>query len=166
MLATCACFFLVGLPFCTRLGNELLDVVDHYAVSYFLLFGCFLEAVMFALDVGWQRIAAALRLATAGNPSTPNGRFLAPHPLFWRGCLYVTVPVFTLFLFVQLWVTDLQSPYQGYPDGLQAVGWTLLAILLVITPLTLPQRAAGSLPTLTRRHPNRPSEVLGTDQPL
>ncbi len=35
--------FVAGLPFTTRGGNELLDVVDRFGVSYFLLLGSFIE---------------------------------------------------------------------------------------------------------------------------
>ena len=47
-----------------------------------------------------------------------------------------------------MWAKDVQRPYGGYPGGLQAFGWTLLAVLLVITPLTMRSSEAGSLPTL------------------
>ena len=106
---------------------------------------------MFAADFGWARFENAIRTATIGNSSTPNGRTLLPHANYWRLCLYVTAPIFTSSLFVQLWVQDVQKAYGGYPASLQACGWTLLALLLCITPLTMGQSAPGSLPALTAR---------------
>jgi hypothetical protein len=43
VLFTCVLFFLVGLPFCTRRGNEVLDVTDHFGLPYFLLLGARIE---------------------------------------------------------------------------------------------------------------------------
>ena len=106
----CSLLFVAGLPFCTRAGLELLDVTDRYGVSYYLLGGCFVEICMFHLDFGWDRLAAHVRQATLGNKATPNGRTFQP-VWFWKLCLYVTVPAFTVVLFLQLWVQDLSKPY-------------------------------------------------------
>jgi SNF family Na+-dependent transporter len=133
---TSAVLFLAGLPFCTRGGLELLDVTDRYGVSYYLLIGCFLEICMFHLDFGWARLAAHVRQATIGNKATPRGRKFWP-AAFWKLCLYVTAPVITFVLFLQLWAKDLSTPYQGYPAGFQAYGWTLLMALMLLTPVTM-----------------------------
>ena len=143
----CSLLFLAGLPFCTRGGLALLDVTDRYGVSYYLLGGCFLEICMFHLDFGWDRLAAHVKQATVGNRATPNGRVFWP-VAFWKLCLYVTVPVFTAVLFVQLWVQDLSRPYGGYPAGYQTFGWILLMALMLITPITMCKldQTPGSLP--------------------
>lgn len=143
----CSLLFVAGLPFCTRGGLELLDVTDRYGVSYYLLGGCFLEICMFHLDFGWDRLAAHVRQATVGNKATPKGRTFWP-AAFWKLCLYVTVPVFTVVLFVQLWVQDLSRPYGGYPAGYQTFGWILLMALMLITPITMFKldRTPGTLP--------------------
>lgn len=148
--AVCTFLFLGGLPFCTRAGNQLLDVVDRFGVSYYLLLGCFLESCMFNLDFKWERLAYAVRAATRGNRATPTGRQIQPAP-FWRMTYLVSVPCLTLFLFVYIFVQDLSSPYGGYPAGFQAVGWLILTSLLALTPLTLWQRAPGTLPPLRAR---------------
>ena len=116
-------------------------------MSYYLLGGCFLEICMFHLDFGWDRLAAHVRQATLGNKATPNGRTFQP-VWFWKLCLYVTVPVFTLVLFVQLWVQDLSTPYGGYPAGYQTFGWTILMALMLLTPVTMfkVDRTPGTLP--------------------
>merc|ERR1712194_349135 len=64
--------------------------------------------------------------------ATPDGRKFQP-VWFWKLCLYVTVPVFTVVLFVQLWVQDLSKPYGGYPRGYQTFGWTILMALMLVT---------------------------------
>lgn len=89
--------FMIGLLFSTRRGNELLDVIDFYAGTLFLLTVCSLEAIMLNLDYGWERLATALKLATHGNEATPNGRNIFPKWLC-RLDFHFTVPVITGFL--------------------------------------------------------------------
>jgi len=89
--------FLIGLLFATRRGNELLDVVDFYAGTLFLLLVCCMEAIMLNLDYGWERLATSLKLATYGNPGTPEGRNVFPKWLC-RIDFHFTVPAITGFL--------------------------------------------------------------------
>lgn len=136
---------LLGMPFCTRAGGELLDVVDHFAGTVLLLVICFVESIMFNFDFGWRRLAYALKKATIGNKGTPNGRDLFPKFLC-RLDFHVTVPLLTGALFLYLFVSDILKPYSGYPTGFVAFGWTLFAVLVSIIPLTLWKRDAGTLP--------------------
>merc|ERR1719444_668008 len=77
----CIGLFLLGIPYCTRLGNQLLDVVDHNVGAVILLAGCALEGIMLNLDFGWNRVVEVVRTATKGNPATPDGRRI--WPLCW-----------------------------------------------------------------------------------
>jgi len=142
VLGVCVMFFLAGLPYCTRMGNELLDVVDRFVASYYLLFGCFLEAVMVFLDVGFDRIQAALLSATIGNARTPNGRRL--HPAM-KGMFFGSVPLFCLVLFLVFFANDASEQYEGYPAGLNGFGWAMLVLLLLVTPATMWQKTPGTL---------------------
>ena len=105
---------------------------------------------MFHLDFGWARLSAHVKQATLGNRATPEGRRFYP-PLFWKATLYVTVPAFTLILFLQLLWQDLSTPYGGYSAGYQAYGWCLLLALVLLTPLTMVKvdKAPGTLPPTT-----------------
>jgi len=134
VLLTCAGFFLCGLPYCTRMGNELLDTMDHYVVAYYLLLGVGLEAAMAMCSFGWRRFAIAVKRATFGNSGTPNGRELRPE-LFWKLCLGFTVPAMCLFLFIYIFLEDATVPYQGYPVWVQVVGWSSLLLTVIMTPL-------------------------------
>jgi SNF family Na+-dependent transporter len=131
---TCAGFFLCGLPYCTRMGDELLDTMDHYVTSYYLLLGVAVEAVMFMYSFGWRRSAIAVKRATFGNAGTPNGRELRPD-VFWKFCLVCAVPAMCLFLFVYAFVADTRNAYGGYPVWVQVVGWSSLLLTLIMTPL-------------------------------
>merc|ERR1711879_130480 len=144
---TCAGFFLCGLPYCTQMGNELLDTMDHYVVAYCLLFGVAMESFMFLCNFGWRRLSVAVRRATFGNSATPRGRKLSP--FFWRFCLVCTVPGMCLLLFLHIITTDLGTPYEGYPAWMQAIGWSSLVLTLSMTPLGLFRRGKSSLVPLT-----------------
>jgi len=149
---TCVILYLCGLPYCTRMGNELLDVVDHYVVGYFLLFGVAIESVMFTLDYKWPRLLAAIKVATFGNPATPRGRVLWPE-WYWRVCIHFLTPAMTTFLFFYNLETDAQHKYENYPDWCQGIGWCLFAIPLVITLVVgfRHYKERGSLPPLDPR---------------
>ena len=49
------------------MGNNILDVIDMFVGTIFLLAVCFVESVVLNLDVGWQRLTCALKTATLGN---------------------------------------------------------------------------------------------------
>jgi len=59
--ACCLVLFVFGLPFCTRMGNALVDVVDHYVGTVFLLFACLIEIIMFNMHYKFERLALHLR---------------------------------------------------------------------------------------------------------
>merc|ERR1712048_159317 len=63
-LVCCIVLLGCGLPYCSRMGNELLDVVDHYIAVYVLLIGVALEGFMFLIHFGWRRAEIALQIAT------------------------------------------------------------------------------------------------------
>lgn len=137
----CTILFLFGLPFCTQKGGELLETVDHFVGTLALLLGCFVEAMMFNFDVGWERLALALKQATVGNKRTPSGRNLWPLP-FWRLCLHVTAPMATLALAVYVFAQDVEDS----PNSIE--GWTLFGLLVVIGVSTLWDFSKGTLTSL------------------
>lgn len=102
----------------TRLGLELLNVVEHYVGTSFLLFVVFLETVMLNINFGWKQLAFALHEATTvGNPSTPEGRTLFPS---WLCCIdsHLTVPAIVGALGIYLLPNDIRSSYGDYSVGL------------------------------------------------
>jgi len=53
---------------------------------------------------------------------------------------------FGLALFT--FVNDLQTPYEGYPSGLLAFGWTLLALFFATLFVTMWKTEQGQLPPI------------------
>ena len=126
--------------------------------TLFLLYVCFVESVIFNLNFGWRRLNLALRAATFGGKRFPQGRNIFPRP-FCRMDFHVTVPVATIFLFLYRLQAVSRDPYGGYPQSLLAWGWTLLAICMATTLLTIWRRGASTMPAI--EEDPRFDEVLG-----
>jgi hypothetical protein len=135
------------LLFATRRGNDLLDVIDFYAGTLFLLTVCALEGLMLNLDFGWDRLATSLMIATYGNEGTPNGRRIMPLWLCKLDFLF-TVPAITGFLGIYNFQKVIKDPYGGYESGILAFGWTCFAILIAVSMLTIWKRDPSKLPPL------------------
>lgn len=135
-MCTCIVSALFGLIFTTRMGSELITVVDHFVASIFLLIVAFMESIMLSLDFTYKRLEFALAKATFDNPGTPNGRKLFPG-LLCKLDLHVTVPALSGLLAIYLIVQDARDGYMGYPRSLQAWGWALLGFLTFVSLLTL-----------------------------
>ena len=146
----CVILFIMGLPFITRGGNSLLDVIDHFVGAYFLLFSCFVESICFHMDFGWDRFKAVIYQATKGNAATPGGRKIFP-PRYWRGCVCYVVPIATFGLLVSEFIHDAFVEMYGegeYSPGLVAVGWTVFGTLVVVSLCTLSDKGASTLPPI------------------
>ena len=48
---------------------------------------------------------------------------------------------------------DIGRPYGGYPPALQAFGWTLFAVLVVLAPSTFWDRSPSTLPPIQLEEP-------------
>eukprot|EP01059_Diplonema_ambulator_P024700 TRINITY_DN409_c1_g1_i4.p1 TRINITY_DN409_c1_g1~~TRINITY_DN409_c1_g1_i4.p1 ORF type:complete len:613 (+),score=182.78 TRINITY_DN409_c1_g1_i4:1234-3072(+) len=124
---TAACsavvLFLTGLPYCTRMGNYLLDVVDHYPTTYTLLFLVFSECIVLHFCYTVTRLNNELKEACG-----------ATIPKFWQFTLNYLSPVIVIGLTIFLLVDDISESYGGYPGYLQAVGWTLFLLPLLPIP--------------------------------
>lgn len=136
--------FLFGIMFATRRGSELVDIVDFYVATLFLLIVCCLESIMLNLDFGWERLRLALRVATIGNAGSPDGREVMPKWL----CMIdfrLMVPAVTGFLAIYNLQKFIREPYGGYSPGILAIGWTFLGVLIAISLLTIWKTEHGTL---------------------
>lgn len=129
--AVCVIMYLSALPYCTRMGFELLDVVDNFVGLEFLMFGVFLEAIIFTFFFGFERFETALKTAC--------GKQLGPiERVFWRFTLHFTMPLIPGFLF---FYDTIKLIYEAVADKkfyvcewMDVIGWVLLAICLLLIP--------------------------------
>lgn len=132
----CVLLFFLGIPYCTRAGNKILDVVDHFNGSLFLLFACCVEAFIFNTGYGWPRMAKGMEAATGRAP------FLGS---VWNLIIYVTMPIGPCGLFIYLLVSDIMNPYGGYPAWLLIIGWTSFLMCVILAGLTLHKQGESTL---------------------
>ena len=143
----CLPMFLFGLVFVTRKGFQLLDMVDMFVGTVFLLYLCFVETCILNFDYGWKRLAHALKAATIGNKSTPQGRSVFPNWLC-RFDFHGTVPLATGFLFFYQLVKLGMTNYESYPMSTNGWGWFLLSLGIAISLSTIFKRDATKLPPI------------------
>jgi len=60
-LVLCIIMFCFGLVFTTRMGGEILDTIDMFVGTIFLLLVCFVESIILNIDLRWQRLQYALK---------------------------------------------------------------------------------------------------------
>lgn len=124
----CIMFFLLGLPYCTRMGLEFLDTVDNFVGLMFLLLGVFLESLMFSINFGFARFIDAIKTASGVN--------LNPvWKAYWAFTTHFSIPLFCGVLFVYDMNTNRETPYGGYPGWMLDFGWTLLSICIILIPV-------------------------------
>mmetsp|Transcript_1166 Transcript_1166/g.3218 ORF Transcript_1166/g.3218 Transcript_1166/m.3218 type:complete len:505 (-) Transcript_1166:455-1969(-) len=148
-LVVCIGVFLVGLPYTTAKGNLILDVVDNFIGSNFLLYVCFFESVVIIFDFGYRRLEHALAEATGKRTLFPK------YQCYFS--FYFAIPVVCLGLFLYQVYSNITEGYlPGYPR-IEVAGWILLAICLAVSLLGLWKCGKGTLPALdnTGRGPRR-----------
>ncbi|CAJ1946228.1 unnamed protein product [Cylindrotheca closterium] len=143
-LVCCLGSALVGIIFATQRGNELLEVFDHFIGSIALLLVAFMESLMLNWDFTYQRLEYALAKATYNNPSTPTGRRLGPASLC-KLDFFFTVPILAGALALYLIVLDFMDGYGSYPKFVQAWGWVILVLILIISFSTLYKKDPSKL---------------------
>lgn len=100
--------------FSTASGLSVLDIVDHFVNQY----GILLVAVISTLAVAWGvRALPGLAAHLNRSGSVRLGRW-------WYVLVGGVIPVALTFVLVQQLITDLRTPYEGYPMWMLAVfGW-------------------------------------------
>lgn len=165
-LAVSVCQFLIGLLLTTRMGDAILDVVDHFVGSLFLLVVVFVESIILNVDFGWRRLAYSLKQATKGHPKFPEGREMFPK--WWcRLDFHGTVPIMTGGLFLYLLGFDFKNPYDGgsYPKAIMGIGWALLALHIGMIPVSwVNWNKEGTLPPMDEfEEPEKPEKTEERD---
>ena len=153
-LALCIFLFLIGLPYTCRSGGLLMDVIDHFIGSYFLLMSCAMEAIMFRLDFGWERYALSVKMATMGNPDTPEGRVVWPEA-FWTFTFNYSAPFLCTVLFFFGMIFDIVTGYGkgSIPLSIVAIGWTLFALAMALSVCNLHDKSPSAMKVLDANSP-------------
>ena len=130
-LGRVAATLLVALPMATvsvlflgtTSGLYVLDIVDHFINQ----FGILLVAVVSMVVVVWGLRALPQLAAHLNDHSSVR------IGLWWRALVGVVTPLALAYVLVDAFVTDVQTPYEGYPTWMLAVfGWGSAAAVVVI----------------------------------
>ncbi|KAL5022153.1 hypothetical protein ScPMuIL_001308 [Solemya velum] len=127
LLTACLCcmFFLLGLPFVTRAGIYVFQLVDWYASSFCVLFTSFLECIIVGWIYGADRFSRDIELMIG-----------SPAPAIMRICwCFVTPTIMLVALLVT--IVQYQPPvYDGYtyPGYARAVGLLLATLPILPVP--------------------------------
>eukprot|EP01063_Lacrimia_lanifica_P037698 TRINITY_DN7816_c0_g1_i1.p1 TRINITY_DN7816_c0_g1~~TRINITY_DN7816_c0_g1_i1.p1 ORF type:complete len:609 (+),score=92.10 TRINITY_DN7816_c0_g1_i1:54-1880(+) len=123
---TAIVLFFASLPYCTRVGVYLLDVVDHFCPTYILLIVCFLQLVMVSRHMGYM----PLKQHVLDNCN----RVLPP---YFPKCWTYVAPCMCVLLLIFILVSDCRTRYGDYPDRFIAYGVisAILPICCMVVPL-------------------------------
>jgi NSS family neurotransmitter:Na+ symporter len=123
LAVTVPCTLISLVFFSTTSGIFVLDIVDHFINQ----FGILLVAVVSMLVVSW-----ALRaLPVLADHLNHNGT--VPIGTWWRVLISVIAPVALAYILVDGFLTDIDQPYEGYPQWmLLTFGWGSAVAVIVV----------------------------------
>lgn len=127
----CGLGFISGLIFTTGAGLYFFDIIDHYVNSYLLVAVGIVQCIL----VGWVYGAEKMRNYINSVSRMKIGRW-------WDACIRWVIPLSLGILMAMQLITDIRTPYEGYPQWAQAIGWGIIILPLAIALLMafLPSR--------------------------
>ncbi|XP_028303149.1 sodium- and chloride-dependent neutral and basic amino acid transporter B(0+) isoform X1 [Gouania willdenowi] len=141
-LATTCFLYLLGLPCVTEAGIYWVTLIDKFAGSWVLLILAFFEIVGVSLVYGGNLFIKDMEMMI--------GKRSFGFWLWWRACWFFISPCIISVILVWSVVTFVPPTYGGvpYPDWGLALGWCILAFILMWIPLVAVYKlikAKGSL---------------------
>jgi NSS family neurotransmitter:Na+ symporter len=113
----CTVAFIIGILFTTGAGLYLLDIVDHFVINY----GLIIVGIFQCIAIGWIYGADKLRQYINKVSKWQVG-------VWWNYAIKYVIPVVLLVFLVLQFVTDVTTPYEGYPQWALAIGWVVVAV--------------------------------------
>jgi len=117
----CAVSFAFGVLYITNAGLYFLDIVDHFVMNFGLVIAGLIEAIA----VGW--VFGAKRMREYIN-SVSNMKLGA----WWDVLIKWVIPVILIVLLVVQFITEITTPYEGYPQWAINVGWGAVVVPLIV----------------------------------
>jgi len=156
-LVICALLYVVGLSYCTRGGSDLLNVIDNFSGSLFLLLSASVEAFVVLFGYTYERLHAGIKRATRGNPGYPLGRDI-PVGAFFKCAYHTSVPIaptaLVIFGMIDTFFITGSGPDTGnkifYPGWLNTIGGISLLIHVLATASTLALKGESTLPPYSK----------------
>ncbi|XP_047440137.1 sodium- and chloride-dependent neutral and basic amino acid transporter B(0+)-like [Mugil cephalus] len=128
-IGVCIIVFLLGLPCVTAAGIYWVTLIDHYCSTFVALILAFLEIVGFCYIYGINRLIKDIEMMIEKQ----SFYFW----LWWKASWLVITPFIILGIFVWSMVTYTDPTYADieYPSWGLALGWCMIAFVLVWIPV-------------------------------
>ena len=111
----CSLGFLSGFLFITGAGIYFLDIIDHYVNSYLLI----MVGILQCIAIGWIYGAQKMRDYVNSVSRLKIGGW-------WNLCIKWIIPISLSLLVLNQLITDIRTPYGGYPQWAQMIGWAIV----------------------------------------
>lgn len=120
-LWVCVAGFLTGIIYTTNAGLYFLDLIDHYITSY----GLVLVGLLQAIAVGWFYNIKDFKRYINSTTNITLGTW-------WEISIRYIAPLLLSYLLVNQLITDVKTPYAGYPFWAQLLGWSVVILPILI----------------------------------
>jgi len=118
----CLLGFVAGIVYTTGAGLYFLDIVDHFITNFSLVAVGILECII----IGW--IFGAKRLREFFN--TVSDFKIG---VWWDISIKFITPIVLIVILVMQLIKELSAPYEGYPNWAICLGWSVVAVPLIIS---------------------------------
>ncbi|XP_031829550.1 sodium-dependent nutrient amino acid transporter 1 [Nomia melanderi] len=118
--------FLVGIVYCTRGGQGILNLVDYFGGTFIIVFLASFELVAVSWVYGVDNLLDDVEFMVGTRPS-----------FYWRFCWNFATPLslFTILIYFLLELSPLKYNGEYYTTSAYAAGWVLLGLGVVQFPL-------------------------------
>ncbi|XP_059157975.1 sodium- and chloride-dependent neutral and basic amino acid transporter B(0+)-like isoform X2 [Physella acuta] len=128
-ISVCIIGFLLGLPMTTQGGTYLQDLCDIFVGLPLLLVG-FLEILVIVWIYGVKNFAEDVLLMVGGIKSS---KYLFYGYFIWNWVFFAPVLILAIIVFECVQYEPITDEH--YPDWAEALGWSIVAAVMVWTPL-------------------------------
>lgn len=112
-----------GLIYASGAGLYFLDIIDNFINNYGIVVVGLLEVFL----IGWISNPNVVREHTNEISYFRIGKW-------WNVCVKFVTPAILIFMLVQSLITEIKSPYGGYPlSALFAYGWSIIGFGIILS---------------------------------
>ncbi|XP_076679956.1 sodium-dependent nutrient amino acid transporter 1 [Andrena cerasifolii] len=118
--------FLVGIVYCTRGGQYILNLVDYFGGTFIIVFLAFFEVIAVSWVYGIDNFLDDTEFMAGRRPS-----------FYWRICWCCLTPLSLLAILIYFLSELTPIMYNGeyYPTSAYAAGWTILVLGVIQLPI-------------------------------